>query len=247
MPQQIKYDRQRCGSLQTKAPSNSSKSLRGKTAPFAGDFTVRLERLVATLNSFVYNNSHEEFRTGISGALHSGALATLRRILREILTRKHQVILLVDNLDKPWTRSADLDKLSEFLLGLLNAAARISEELRRKENSKGAVRFNSAIFLRSDIFDRVSAAIEEPDKLSYTRLKWDDPELLLRIIEERYSASHGSESDPATMWHNYFCAQVKGIPTREYLTMRTLPRPRDIVFLVKSAVSFAVNRKHDRV
>ncbi len=49
------------------------------------------------------------------------------------------------------------------------------------------------------------------------------------------------------MWHKYFCSEVKGIPTRDYLVSRILPRPRDIVYLVKAAVSFAVNRKHDRV
>jgi hypothetical protein len=49
------------------------------------------------------------------------------------------------------------------------------------------------------------------------------------------------------MWHKYFTENVKNIPTREYLVTRILPRPRDIVYLVKAAVSFAVNRKHERV
>jgi hypothetical protein len=49
------------------------------------------------------------------------------------------------------------------------------------------------------------------------------------------------------MWRKYFGPQTKGIPTREYLTSRILKRPRDIVYFVKAAVSFAVNRKHDRV
>jgi len=49
------------------------------------------------------------------------------------------------------------------------------------------------------------------------------------------------------MWHKYFCSEVRGIPTRDYLVSRILPRPRDIVYIVKAAVSFAVNRKHDRV
>jgi hypothetical protein len=71
--------------------------------------------------------------------------------------------------------------------------------------------------------------------------------LLLRVIEERYIASHGVNSDPSIMWRKYFCPQVKHIPTREYLTVRILKRPRDIIFFVKAAVSFAVNRKHDRV
>jgi hypothetical protein len=87
----------------------------------------------------------------------------------------------------------------------------------------------------------------EPDKLAYRRLRWDDPEMLLRVIEERYVVSHGENSDPAVMWRRYFCPTVRGIPTRDYLTQRILQRPRDIVYLVKAAVSFAVNRKRDRV
>jgi hypothetical protein len=62
----------------------------------------------------------------------------------------------------------------------------------------------------------------EPDKLSFTRLKWDDPELLLRVVEERYVVSHGTASDPAEMWHRYFGAQVRGVPMREYLVSRIL-------------------------
>jgi hypothetical protein len=214
---------------------------------FSGDFTIRLERVVKSLSRVSPDAPNEQFRIGVSEALHSGALGTLRSILSDILAKKHQVILLVDNLDKPWTRSADLDQLAEFLLGLLGAANRVSEELRQKSKGKRSTTFNSAIFLRSDIFDRITSVAREPDKISYTRLNWDDPELLLRIIEERYTSSHGTASDPADMWHKYFCEQVKGIPTRDYLTSRILPRPRDIVFFVKAAVSFAVNRKHDRV
>jgi hypothetical protein len=120
-------------------------------------------------------------------------------------------------------------------------------ELREKSKHRDSVHFNSAIFLRSDIFDRIAALVREPDKLAYSRLDWDDSALLLRVIEERYTTSHGTGSDPATIWHKYFCSQVRGVPTRECLTRRILPRPRDIVFFVKAAVSFAVNRKHERV
>lgn len=70
---------------------------------------------------------------------------------------------------------------------------------------------------------------------------------MLRVIEERYITSHGASSDPSVMWHRYFCPQIGNIPTCEYLTSRILPRPRDIVFFVKAAVAFAVNRRHDRV
>jgi len=214
---------------------------------FAGDFSVRLERAVKRLHLVPEIDASDAFRKGISEALHIAAIGKVRTLLARVLTRKKQVILLVDNLDRSWTKGADLAQLADFLLGLLNAAARVAEELSRSGKERMPVNFSSAIFLRSDIFERVQVAAREPDKLSFTRLRWDDDEILLRVIEERYIASHGTESDPADMWRRYFCPQVRGVSTREYLVNQILKRPRDIVYLVKSAVSFAVNRKHDRV
>jgi len=189
----------------------------------------------------------DKFHQGISEALHSNLLNRIRTALSEVLSKKRQVILLIDNLDKPWTRRSDTAQLTHFLLGLLTATERVGEELRHGERNRNTTKFNSAIFLRSDIFNRIIEMADEPDKISHTRLTWNDSELLLRIIEERYVASHGERSDPAQMWHRYFCPQVKGMPTRDYLVSRILPRPRDIVYIVKAVVSFAVNRKHDRV
>jgi len=223
------------------------KLIREEESALAGDFAVRLESVVAKLADVTPEGPAEKFRQGISEALHSSLLSRLRSILSEVLSRKHQVLLLIDNLDKPWTRKADTDHLTDFLLGLLTATERVGEELRYGERNKNATKFNSAIFLRSDIFNRITEAADEPDKISHTRLTWNDPELLLRVIEERYTASHGTDSDAAKMWHRYFCSDVRGVPTRDYLVSRILQRPRDIVYLVKAAVSFAVNRKHDRV
>jgi hypothetical protein len=220
--------------------SNEAKAL-------SGDFTVRLESAVGKLAAVPSDGSAEKFHQGISEALHSTLLSRLRSILSEVLSKKRQVILLIDNLDKPWTKKADTEQLTQFLLGLINAAERVGGELRYGDRNRHSTKYNSAIFLRSDIFNRITETADEPDKISHTRLTWNDSELLLRIIEERYVASHGAKSDPADMWHKYFCPEVKNIPTRDYLVSRILPRPRDIVYIVKAAVSFAVNRKHDRV
>lgn len=221
--------------------------LREEEKALSGDFAIRLETVVAKLLTVSADTSADKFRQGISEALHNSLLSRLRTVLSEVLSKKHQVLLLIDNLDKPWTRKADTNHLTDFLLGLITATERVGEELKYGERNRNTTRFNSAIFLRSDIFNRITEAADEPDKISHTRLTWNEPELLLRIIEERYTASHGPNSDPATMWHKYFCADVRGIPTRDYLVSRILPRPRDIVYLVKAAVSNAVNRKHDRV
>ena len=213
----------------------------------SGDFTARLERVVSRLEAAAPTDSTDVFKRGISEILHHNVLSKLRTKLSQVLTKMNKVLLLIDNLDKPWTRSADVEALAQFISGLITATSRVGEELRYGERNKNATRFNSAIFLRSDIFERILVSAEEPDKISHTRLSWNDPELLLRIIEERYVSSHGPKSYPADMWHKYFIPTVKNVPTREYLISRILPRPRDIVYFVKAAVSFAVNRRHDRV
>ena len=195
----------------------------------SGDFTVRLETVVTTLTGVNPRESAANFEKRISEALHNSLLSRLRSVLGDVLSKKRQVILLIDNVDKPWTRQADVGHLTHFFAGLLTAMERVSEELRQHHPGKHSTKYNSAIFLRSDIFNRIIEAADEPDKMSHTRLAWNDYELLLRVIEERYVAAHGASSDPAEMWRKYFCSQVRGLPTRDYLVSRILPRPRDIV------------------
>ena len=65
-----------------------------------------------------------------SQALHHNVLSKLRTKLSQVLTKKNKVLLLIDNLDKPWTRSADAQGLTQFISGLITAANRVGEELR---------------------------------------------------------------------------------------------------------------------
>ncbi|MEI9476678.1 MAG: hypothetical protein WCO26_08890 [Deltaproteobacteria bacterium] len=212
-----------------------------------GDFAVRLERCVEALLVVKSYESIEQSRKGISEALHESTLKRLRIALGDALGKKKRVAILVDNLDKAWTKEADLGQLSEFLLGLLSVAGRISNEFKRSDSRKQSVNVSLAIFLRSDIFNKVLEVAREPDKLNPTRLIWDDPELLFRIIEERYVSSHGSSVKPSEMWDRYFSTKVRGIEIKDYIAKRILPRPRDIVLFVKNAVSTAINRSHTRV
>lgn len=212
-----------------------------------GDFAVRLERCIESLHSLKYQGSVEQFRKGISEVLHEGILKELRIALGNVLANKKRVAILVDNLDKAWTKQADLGHLSEFLLGLLAAGGRVAFDFRRSDSRRYSVNVSLAVFLRSDIFSKVMDVAREPDKLSHTRLMWDDPELLLRIVEERFMSSHGRASQPSELWNRYFCPAVRTVQTPKYLIDRILPRPRDIVFFVKTAVSTSINRGHSEV
>lgn len=52
---------------------------------------------------------------------------------------------------------------------------------------------------------------------------------------------------PHEVWGRYFAPTVYGMPTWEYISHRILPKPRDLIYLIKSALQFAVNRGRTRV
>jgi hypothetical protein len=208
------------------------------------DFAVRLERAVEALCRVEEGETIEASRVAISEALHDGVLRNLRVVLGRILADRNRVAILVDNLDKGWDKGSDLPHLTDLLLGLLGVARRIPLEFAKTDKWRQAIRMSLMVFLRSDIFATIMEAAREPDKISYSRLKWDDPEMLLRVIEERFKAAHSRNADPDQLWSRYFCPTVHGRPTRQYLYERILPRPRDIVFLCNAAVAIAVNRGH---
>jgi hypothetical protein len=213
-----------------------------------GEFAVRLERCVGELvRSHSPHAGVEATRLGISETLHQREIRDLRIILGDLLSSKGRVAILVDNLDKPWDRRSDLGILSEFLLGLLSAADRLTADFRRSDSRRLSVNISLAIFLRADIFHRLMTAAREPDKIRYSRLRWGDREMLMRVIEERFVASHEGAVNPGDIWSKYFCEKVRGLPPREYFASRILLRPRDLVFFVKTAMAMAVNRNHDRV
>lgn len=211
------------------------------------DFAVRLERSVDSLLALADRPGIEETRVAISEALHEGLLKELRVALGAFLHHRERVAILVDNLDKAWSPSSDLENLSYLLLGLLGAASRLSVEFGKADHWRKEVALGLTVFLRSDIFHYVTKSAREPDKISYSRLIWTDREMLLRIIDQRLVASRSNGVPPAAIWNRYFCPMIAGIPIREYLTSQILPRPRDLVFLVRAAIQTAVNRGHARV
>lgn len=214
------------------------------------DFTIRLERSVGNLIGLGEKNitqSVEQFRISISEAIHKNIIGRFRSAFSKALKETHRVAILVDNLDKAWDKSSDFDHLAHFLLGLLASASRIPDEFQREHVGRGTINLSLALFIRSDIFYRIMSQAREPDKISYSKLSWQDRELLLRVIEERFVNSHGHDTAPAELWERFFVSKIKGIPTKDYIINRILPRPRDLVFLVKSAVAKAINRNHTRV
>jgi hypothetical protein len=164
-------------------------------------------------------------------------------ILGDLLSEKQRVFVLIDNVDKAWSRDAELPILSRFLLSLLVASGEIQALLRKKVARR--VDLSTVVFIRSDIYEHVKRVAREPDKLPATAMKWDDEEVLLRVVDERFRAA--SQMPAEETWRRFFPADIDGIEPRKYVVSRILPRPRDVILLVKSAIGWAVNRGHATV
>ena len=213
------------------------------------DFSIRLEQCIEDLNKKVSqlksnDRRREESRDAISEAIHENVLADLRRLLGKVLGGKHRVAVLMDNLDKAWDKQTNIDTFSNLLLGLLAAAGRLTSDFHRSANKLDPVNLSLAIFLRSDIFYHVMNAAREPDKIDHTLLVWQDDQLLLRVLEERFVKSHDGSVSPKEMWEKYFCPTIGSTPTPEYFLDHILKRPKDLLYSVRAAMETAVNRGH---
>jgi hypothetical protein len=81
-------------------------------------------------------------------------------------------------------------------------------------------------------------------------LIWDDPEMLMRVIEERFhkaTADYNGTPPPEDIWLDFFTPKVKGVSTREWLYKNVLPRPRDLIHFVQKAIEWAINRGHSEI
>ncbi len=210
------------------------------------DFSNRLDTAVARLRE-LHSASTEGRRLKISELLHNEMLSRLRVLLGEVLKKKARVSVLIDNLDKAWNTHDELALLSELLFGLLSVSRRVADEFERNASGRAQVNLSFALFLRSDIYTAMLQFAREPDKLPMRSIIWADPDLLKRVIEERLMKSSTDIKLPQEVWERYFVGTVGGIPTWEYIGRRILPRPRDLIYLIKSALQFAVNRGRTRV
>jgi hypothetical protein len=215
------------------------------------DFSIRLESCIRDLLDVAQTNGLEAtvhgFRTAISEKLHKGILRDLRIKLIRALHNRKRIAILVDNLDKAWDQHSDLATLADVLFGLLRVGRQMGDDFKPKGQDTASLELSMAIFLRSDIFFRVMQSAREPDKLTHYPVAWADPESLLHVIEERYTAGSDGDRSPEELWSKFFCEQVKGVPTRNYLVSRIFPRPRDLLFFINTSIAIAVSRGHSIV
>jgi hypothetical protein len=210
------------------------------------DFAARLERAVAGLLEVPTKEGIAERNRQVSEALHAGPLRELRKVLGPALAARRRVHIIVDNLDKAWDGKAEIEQLSRLLLALLSCMGDFRLDLERSASSRN-ISIALSLFIRSDILSAVSALAREPDKLPVRRIRWPDEASLLDVVERRYSASRQETPLPGELWSKYFCENVDRVPIADWLLRTCLPRPRDILYLLKAAIDHAVGLRHPKV
>jgi Cdc6-like AAA superfamily ATPase len=211
------------------------------------EFTVRMDKTIQTFSQLDVSGDIEQQRNTISNLLHVQFLSQLRGVLGDVLSKKGKVFILVDNLDKAWQPRQDLDVLAEFLFGLLGVGQAIAKDFHKQNSRTQKVEVALVVFIRSDIFSYIMNRARERDKLKYAFFNWNDRMLLRRVIEERFVHSFSETLLPDEVWDKFFVQTVKGIPTRDYLVDRIIPRPRDAIFFCKQALAQAISHRHSIV
>ncbi len=218
---------------------------------FLSDFSTRLEEQIKVLRdndiTDIGTGHNQEYRLKISELLHQGTLGEAREHFAKIIPKNHRLVVLIDNLDKSWRPNSKINILSRYILGLLGVSGRIVKELSVVKSIQTNLSFHLTLFLRSDIFRYIMASAREPDKLEITRLKWDDRELLFRIIEERFVQLSDGNYSGDDLWDKFVCKSVDYIDVKDYIMDIIFPRPRDIIYLIKAAKDKAVSRGHLKI
>ena len=216
----------------------------GNQSAIGAGFSERLEYALRELCEMEFESVIIEGKKKVSEILHDRLIGRMRQLLGELLSERDKVLILVDNLDENWEHRSDLPELGDFLFGLIGVSREIAEDFKRRSLRAKKVQMSLILFLRSDIFYFIKRNSREADKVAYSCIDWNDPELLIRVVEKRFQYASGEELLPGEIWNRYFTKEVDGVRTDKYIMNCILPRPRDLIYLCRAALVNAKNRKH---
>lgn len=210
------------------------------------DFSTRFDLVVDELLSY-----HSGFPDGgvpvadLSDSLRIKWMTSLQGGIREVLHGFDRVAVVIDNLDKTWEAGVNYELVSQFLLALLTTGGKLQHNFHKSSKGSPSINLTLAIFLRTDIYDVMTTFAREPDKINPQSVQWQDQELLVRVLEDRYAVNRDRKrSGQPDMWAEVFCKEVRGMSCRDYVLWRVLPRPRDIIYFGNAGITTAINRRH---
>lgn len=201
----------------------------------SGDFAERLEALVERIVAR-YERGGNESRSDLSSSrilevVYGSEIHPLRDEVLGYLRSKGLVFFLFDNLDRFWTVPSFSEADALIVTGLIESLTDI-----RKRFSQINLDFLWAVFLRSDVFEFVVRRISDYGKLSVDSVEWNDPELLIRLFENRIlQGFQGAHENWRDIWESVSVQQIDGQSTIDFLVESSLMRPRYLIRLFETA------------
>jgi hypothetical protein len=209
-----------------------------------GDFSERLLNLVEEIAERRQVLPKLEGTAEVTELIYKHNIHTLSEALSEylILSKKEDVWLLFDNLDKGWPVRAATEEDVLLLKCLLEA----TRKLQRQFDSKG-VEFHAVVFIRNDIYEHLVLDPADRGKDTAVVLDWNDPEMFKEIIRRRIMMSTDLEESFNVLWALFFVSHVNGEESFSYILNKTLMRPREVLRFARECIDVAVNRGHEKV
>ena len=210
-------------------------------------FAERLENALNRICDMEIFRGTPAEKSKVSEILHEIVIGKLREHIGKVLEGKRKVAILVDNLDEGWERRKNLGELADFLFGLISVAREIADDFNRDKIHKPRLNLSIIVFLRSDIFYFIKQNVSEPDKLVFSHINWSDKELLWQVVERRFTTFPPNIAGGNSKWRDFFVKAIDGTGIEEYVMHRVVPRPRDLIYLLRSSLVNAKNRNHTKI
>ena len=190
------------------------------------DFTTRVSTIAAKLSEV--SGSEEERRAQYEDILQNVRMYEVQNHLRT-LSRKFEIRLLADDLDRNWSPQNESSK--RLIITLLGSIHDLMDKL--------GPTFKPAVFVRRDVYRWLFHDDPEILRRDPAELIWTD-EGLERMVAERIKERTDSSLDqPRALWGSIFPSSVDGKATSMFVAERTLKRPRDVIQFCQKATEAA--------
>ena len=139
----------------------------------------------------------------ILGRLQSTEIQRLRDVVCGYLSsEQRELTLLLDDMVPGRESAQQRGELSATLLSMVTASRDLWRDWEYKMATAGCRAPSLLLFLRSDIFASMLQGSDEPDKIDYRLVHWEDADALLDLLNMRIESSIGEDIDEVLSWND---------------------------------------------
>ena len=180
----------------------------------------------------------------VTEVLYQHDIRKLYEALVHYLLLKDEVWLLFDNIDKGWNVEGISAEDIVILRCLINASRKVEREFRGRE-----IQFHSIVFVRDDVYSLLMQGSADYGKEMRASLDWSDMDLLGEVLKRRITVSlTGAPADQNALAQPQVCiSHYEGEPWLDFMSGRSLMRPRNLLKLFRYSLGYAINLGHQRI